>query len=75
MEEIGCPTEPTQPEPSAGWEYRVLTLEELVKVAAGSDVDSRNAAIEQALNRFGADGWELTLQLNGGPLIFKRLVQ
>ena len=62
------------------WEYKTVDLKSLVDLKGRRiNVFNPDPKVEQeikndveaALNRLGADGWELCLEVNGG-LIFKR---
>lgn len=75
MEETGCATKPPQPEAQlAAWEYRVMAVGELFEHSSRLGIGLANVGIEQVLNRYGAEGWELMMQLED-LLIFKRPAQ
>lgn len=75
VEEAGCAIQPLEPEMEssapAAWEYRVITVQELLEGSAGQIMASVATGMERALNRYGAEGWELVMQL-GDLLVFKR---
>ena len=52
---------------SGKWEYKVVHVSELI--GGAKDVDGIVNGLQNNLNDLGDDGWELSLEVNGGVVL------